>query len=104
MTYAARLRDHLRERMKNAAPEMVPLHAARIEDLGPSDFVKIDCAACSHTALLKPAFLARLGLEPRRRVLDLKDRSDVGGVVFEAEPSCPSNGKGDALSDTPSLR
>jgi hypothetical protein len=67
-------RDHLPERMKNAAPEMVPLHAARIEDLGPSDFVKIDCAACSHTALLKPAFLARLGLEPRRRVLDLKDR------------------------------
>jgi hypothetical protein len=30
------------------------------------DFVKVDCAACSHTALLTSAFLARLGLEPRR--------------------------------------
>ena len=53
---------------------MIPLYAARIENLGPGDFVKIDCAACSHTALLSPAFLARLGLEPRHKVLDLKDR------------------------------
>ena len=53
---------------------MVPLYAARIEDLGTGDFVKIDCAECPHTALLTPAFLARLGLEPRHRVLDLKDR------------------------------
>jgi hypothetical protein len=53
---------------------MVPLYAARIGDLGPGDFVKIDCAACSHTALLTPGFLARIGLEPRHRVLDLKDR------------------------------
>jgi hypothetical protein len=27
--------------------EMVPLHAARIEDLGPGDFGKVDCAAHS---------------------------------------------------------
>jgi hypothetical protein len=53
---------------------MVPLYAARIEDLGSGDFVKVDCAACSHTALLTPAFLARLGLGPRQKVLDLKDR------------------------------
>jgi hypothetical protein len=53
---------------------MVPLYAARIENLGPGDFVKIDCAKCSHTALLTPASLARLGLEPRHKVLDLKDR------------------------------
>jgi len=72
---------------KEHGVEMVPLYAARIEDLGPSDFVKIDCAACrrrllrssaelrcSHMALLTTAFLARLGLEPRHRVLDLKDR------------------------------
>ena len=50
---------------------MVPLYAARIEDLGPGDFVKIDCVACGHTALLTPAFLARLGLGPRQKVLDL---------------------------------
>ena len=53
---------------------MVPLYAAKVEDLGPGDFVKIDCAACSHTALLAPAFLTRLGLGPRQKVLDLKDR------------------------------
>jgi len=53
---------------------MAPLYAARIGDLGPGDFVRIDCAACSHTALLSPAFLARLRLEPRHKVLDLRDR------------------------------
>ena len=53
---------------------MVPLYAARIEDLGPGDLVKVDCAGCSHTALLTPAFLARLGLDRRVRVLDLKNR------------------------------
>ena len=92
--YAARLVISLLEQMENAGLEMVPLYAARIEDLGPSDFVKIDCAACSYTALLTPAFLARLGLEPRHRVLDLKDRVRCRGVVFEAGRSCQSNGKG----------
>jgi ribosomal protein S27E len=53
---------------------MVPLYAARIEDLGPGDFVKVDCGACSHTALLAPGFLSRLGLSPRTKVLNLKDR------------------------------
>ena len=53
---------------------MVPLYTVRIEDLGAGDFVKIDCAACGHTALLTPAFLARLGLAASRRVLDLKDQ------------------------------
>jgi hypothetical protein len=52
---------------------MVPLYAARIADLGPGDFLKIDCGACSHTALLAPAFLPRLGLNPHYKVLDLKD-------------------------------
>jgi hypothetical protein len=53
---------------------MVPLYAARIEDCGPGDFVKVDCAACGHTALLAPAFLSRLGLSPCGKVLDLNDR------------------------------
>jgi hypothetical protein len=48
--------------------EMVPLYLARIEDLGPGDLVKVDCAACSHTALLSAAFLSRLGLDPREKV------------------------------------
>jgi hypothetical protein len=52
---------------------MVPLCAARIADLGLGDLVKIDCGACSHTALLTPAFLDRLGLSPHRKMLDLQD-------------------------------
>jgi hypothetical protein len=60
---------------------MVPPNPARIEDLGPGDFVKVDCAGCRHTALLvheadrlalraklAPAFLDRLGLERLYRV------------------------------------
>ena len=31
---------------------MMALYAARIEDLGQGDFVKVDCAACLHVALL----------------------------------------------------
>ena len=43
---------------------MLPLYLARIEDLGRGDFVKVDCAACHHVALLTPDFLLRLGLSP----------------------------------------
>jgi ribosomal protein S27E len=53
---------------------MLPLYAAQIEDLGQSDFVKLDCAACHHTPLLAPEFLLRLGLSPQTKVLDLKER------------------------------
>jgi hypothetical protein len=58
---------------------MVPLYAARIEDLRPGDFVKVDCGACGHTALLAPAFLSRLGLSPRGKVLDLQGRARCRG-------------------------
>jgi hypothetical protein len=34
-----------------------PSYAARIEDLRPGDFVKVDCAACQHVALLTPEAL-----------------------------------------------
>ena len=53
---------------------MLPLYAARIEDLGQSDFVKVDCAACHHMALVTPDFLLRLGLNPQTKVPDLKER------------------------------
>ena len=56
------------------ARKPVPLYAARIEDLGPGDLVKIDCGACQHTALLTREFLDRHGLQPHRKVLDLKDQ------------------------------
>jgi ribosomal protein S27E len=53
---------------------MQPLYMARIEGLGQGDFVKLDCAACDHVALLTPEFLLRLGLSPQTKVLDLKER------------------------------
>ena len=53
---------------------MLPLYAARIEDLGPGEFVKVDCAACHDVALLTPEALRRAGLSPATKVLDLKTR------------------------------
>jgi hypothetical protein len=53
---------------------MLPLYATRIEDLGSGDFVKVDCAACHHLALLTPEALLRLGLSAAAKVLDLKAR------------------------------
>jgi hypothetical protein len=54
---------------------MVPLYAARIEDLGPGDFVKVECAACGHDVLItRSAPLQGLRLAPTTRVLDLESR------------------------------
>jgi hypothetical protein len=53
---------------------MLPLYAARIEDFGRGDFVKVDCAACHHVALLTPEALLRAGLGPAAKVLELKGR------------------------------
>jgi hypothetical protein len=53
---------------------MLSLYAARIEDLGRGDFVKVDCTACHHVALVTPEVLERLGLSPAAKVLDLKER------------------------------
>jgi hypothetical protein len=63
----------------NFGAKMVPLYAARIEDLGPGDFVKVYCAACNHTALLARTFLTRFGLGPRDKVLDLQGRARCRG-------------------------
>ena len=53
---------------------MLPLYAARIEDLGRGDFVKVDSAVCHHVALLTPEALLTAGLRPAAKVLDLKGR------------------------------
>jgi ribosomal protein S27E len=53
---------------------MLPLYAARIEDLGLGDFVKINCAACHHVALLTSEALLKAGLSPTAKLLDLKGR------------------------------
>jgi hypothetical protein len=56
---------------------MVPLYAARVSDLKPGDFVKIECIACGHEVLIPPVGLLQgaaataafpvLDLEPRLR-------------------------------------
>jgi hypothetical protein len=53
---------------------MVPLYAARIEDLGPGDYVKAECIACGHVELLPPDQLRIKGqaLPPYTPLLDLE--------------------------------
>jgi hypothetical protein len=63
------LLEHSRNTDRNAA-----LHLARIEDLGHGDLVKVDCAACSHLALLTREFLIRLGLSLQAKVRELPFR------------------------------
>jgi ribosomal protein S27E len=62
------------EHTRNRERGMLPLYAARIEDLGQGDFVKVDCAACHHVALLTQGALLKLGFSPQAKVLDLKER------------------------------
>jgi hypothetical protein len=54
---------------------MVPLYAARVQDLGTDDFVVIKCGACGHTAELWPSLLTHgLRLQPTDKILDLERR------------------------------
>ena len=66
---------------------MVPLYAARIEDLAPGDLVRVECAACGHDVLItRTALLQGLRLQPTDRVLDLEHRlrcAREGGRVGE---------------------
>ena len=67
---------------------MVPLYATRIEDLGPRDFVRFECAACGHDALIPHSSLLNgLRLPPYTPVLDLEPRlrcreCDARGKAF----------------------
>ena len=54
---------------------MVPLYAARIEDLGPGDYIRVSCLACSHDELIPPSsFLHGLRLPPHTLIMDLERR------------------------------
>ena len=59
---------------EHAGPECFLYMRPGSRDLGPGDFVKVDCAACHHVALLTPEALLRVGLSPTAKVLDLKGR------------------------------
>jgi hypothetical protein len=75
---------------------MLPIHAARIEDLGRSDLVKVDCAACQHVraadaggaagerppwSYINPGLVAAAGRRSRRGA----GRAEVSGSV-SADP------------------
>ena len=52
---------------------MVPLYAARLEDLRPGDLVELECA-CGHTVVLTPAMLKTAGVKSAEKVVDVKSR------------------------------
>jgi hypothetical protein len=55
---------------------MVPLYAARIEDLGPGDYIRVQGTACGHDELLMSDQLRIKGvsLPPYTPVLDFERR------------------------------
>jgi hypothetical protein len=50
---------------------MRPLYAARLEDIGPADRIKVECGACKRVGLIAAT---GLGLPGYTAVLDLKYR------------------------------
>jgi hypothetical protein len=66
---------------------MVPLYAARIEDLGPVDFMVVECHSCNNVGLLSARFLLSLGLPPYTSIKSLQRYTRCRG--------CGVRGKGD---------
>jgi hypothetical protein len=59
-----------------ALSRIVPLHKARISNLGPRDFVRITCFGCRHETLIPPSiFLLKPDLSPDTRIVDLDRRT-----------------------------
>src|SRR4051794_12335053 len=86
------------EQSKNRAGGMVPLYAARVQDLGPDDVAVFKCGACGHTAELPPSALLRgLGLQPTDKVLDLEQRLRCrlcyACAMRRTRPWCRSGGR-----------
>lgn len=53
---------------------MVPLYAARVSDLGPGDFVRVECV-CGHDEIVPASNLVQgLRLGPDERITDLAPR------------------------------
>ena len=58
---------------------MVPLYAARIEDLGSDDLVQVECS-CGHAIVLRRENLATAGMKPYEKVLNLPAPDAVPGM------------------------
>jgi hypothetical protein len=65
---------------------MLPLYAARIEDLGQGGFVNVDCTGCEHATLLAPDFLLRLELDPPTKGSISKSGSGAGAAERGDDP------------------
>jgi hypothetical protein len=61
--------------------------------LEPGDFLKVDCAGCSHTAMLGPAYLNRLGLSHGTKSSISKIACDVEPAVRKVVPPYRSSGQ-----------
>jgi hypothetical protein len=73
---------------------MVPLYAARVQDLGLGDVAVFECGACGHVAEIPPSALIRgLGLELTAKILDLERRLRCRLCYAKDQPWYPSNGR-----------
>jgi hypothetical protein len=62
---------------------MGALYEARLEDLGPGDLVRVECA-CGHTELLTPSMLATAGVKPYESILDFSSSCAVESATCAA--------------------
>ena len=60
---------------------MVPLYAARIEDLGPVDFMVVECHSCNNVGLLSVRFLLSLGFPPYTSIKGLQRHTPAAGAT-----------------------
>jgi hypothetical protein len=60
-------------------------YAARVSDLGPCDFVHVECA-CGHTERLTAAMLATAGVDRTRRFKTWEAECAAANATRRAEP------------------
>jgi len=58
---------------EGTTPLMLPLYAARLEDLAPGDLVQLECV-CGHSELLTAATLSTAGVKPSDKLAELTPR------------------------------
>jgi hypothetical protein len=61
------------QQKRPTAPVQIPVYAAQVGDLGPNDFVRIECM-CGRAEVLTSETLATAGVAPGRKLTDLGHR------------------------------